>query len=149
MISEFFSKAREKELARKIELQEELDFVVTHIRETEKFLEFLNKEDTAPFTDFSPKVMSQSDISHKEELLKELEIDKQNRFFLEEKIEEIDSFITEMDRVAKRADELVKKEDPKQLSVEKVKEEILKINNYLPQDPIRAKLELESLVNKI
>lgn len=149
MVSEFFSKAREKELARKIELQEELEFVITHMRETEKFLELLDKEDTAPFTDFSPKVMSQSDMSHKEELQKEFSLDEQKKAFLESKIDEINSFISEMDRVAKRTDELIKKEDSKKPSEIDFKSEIIKINNYLPQDPIRAKLELEALVSKI
>ena len=68
MVIEFLQSLQETFTSQKIDKQEELDFVGTKIRETEKFIHLLESENEQPFSDFTPRVIN----SKSQERLNEL-----------------------------------------------------------------------------
>lgn len=66
-------KVIEREEKNLSECREVISHLTVLIREKEKFLEMIGKDNSQPFDDFSPKIVSKTEISHKRELEAELD----------------------------------------------------------------------------
>ena len=55
MVYEFLKKQQEELIAKKIELDEDYELVLSKIKENEKFLDLLDEEDSSYFSDFTPR----------------------------------------------------------------------------------------------
>ena len=59
MVYEFLKKQQEELIAKKIELDEDYELVLSKIKENEKFLDLLDEEDSSYFSDFTPRDINQ------------------------------------------------------------------------------------------
>ena len=68
MVYEFLKKQQEELIAKKIELDEDYELVLSKIKENEKFLDLLDEEDSSYFSDFTPRDINQKNKSRIQEL---------------------------------------------------------------------------------
>ena len=144
MIREFLEKQQEGLIAKKIELDEDYELVLSKIKENEKFLDLLDEEDSTYFSDFTPRDMNQKNKS-RIQVLVQLNQDKMR---IENDTKEIHDKLLECQNALNEWQQLkdVSRENNK-ISDEQ-KNELRNIAKYLIQDSRRAKLELEHFIDK-
>lgn len=148
MIREFLEKQQEGLIAKKIELDEDYELVLSKIKENEKFLDLLDEEDSTYFSDFTPRDMNQKNKSRIQELQQLLVQLNQDKMHIENDTKEIHDKLLECQNALNEWQQLkdVSRENNK-ISDEQ-KNELRNIAKYLIQDSRRAKLELEHFIDK-
>ena len=148
MICEFLEKQQEGLIAKKIELDEDYELVLSKIKENEKFLDLLDEEDSTYFSDFTPRDMNQKNKSRIQELQQLLVQLNQDKMRIENDTREIHDKLLECQNALNEWQQLkdVSRENNK-ISDEQ-KNELRNIAKYLIQDSRRAKLELEHFIDK-
>lgn len=148
MIREFLEKQQEGLIAKKIELDEDYELVLSKIKENEKFLDLLDEEDSTYFSDFTPRDMNQKNKSRIQELQQLLVQLNQDKMRIENDTREIHDKLLECQNALNEWQQLkdVSRENNK-ISDEQ-KNELRNIAKYLIQDSRRAKLELEHFIDK-
>lgn len=148
MIREFLEKQQEGLIAKKIELDEDYELVLSKIKENEKFLDLLDEEDSTYFSDFTPRDMNQKNKSRIQELQQLLVQLNQDKIRIENDTKEIHDKLLECQNAINEWQQLkdVSRENNK-ISDEQ-KNELRNIAKYLIQDSRRAKLELEHFIDK-
>ncbi len=148
MIREFLEKQQEGLIAKKIELDEDYELVLSKIKENEKFLDLLDEEDSTYFSDFTPRDMNQKNKSRIQELQQLLVQLNQDKIRIENDTREIHDKLLECQNALNEWQQLkdVSRENNK-ISDEQ-KNELRNIAKYLIQDSRRAKLELEHFIDK-
>lgn len=148
MIREFLEKQQEGLIAKKIELDEDYELVLSKIKENEKFLDLLDEEDSTYFSDFTPRDMNQKNKSRIQELQQLLVQLNQDKIRIENDTKEIHDKLLECQNALNELQQLkdVSRENSK-ISDEQ-KNELRNIAKYLIQDSRRAKLELEHFIDK-
>lgn len=148
MIREFLEKQQEGLIAKKIELDEDYELVLSKIKENEKFLDLLDEEDSTYFSDFTPRDMNQKNKSRIQELQQLLVQLNQDKMRIENDTKEIHDKLLECQNALNEWQQLkdVSRENNK-ISDEQ-KNELRNIAKYLIQDSRRAKLELEHFIDK-
>lgn len=148
MIREFLEKQQEGLIAKKIELDEDYELVLSKIKENEKFLDLLDEEDSTYFSDFTPRDMNQKNKSRIQELQQLLVQLNQDKIRIEHDAKEIHDKLLECQNALNEWQQLkdVSRENNK-ISDEQ-KNELKNITKYIIQDPRRAKLELDHFIEK-
>ena len=148
MIREFLEKQQEGLIAKKIELDEDYELVLSKIKENEKFLDLLDEEDSTYFSDFTPRDMNQKNKSRIQELQQLLVQLNQDKIRIENDTKEIHDKLLECQNALNEWQQLkdVSRENNK-ISDEQ-KNELRNITKYMIQDSRRAKLELEHFIEK-
>lgn len=154
MIQDLLNSYEEELQNHRFEKKEELDFVSTKISETEKLLKLIESENEDIFTDFTPRTISSKNADKMEELkndLNQLKSDKtsllQDIGFIDSRLREVKSALTEIKPFVDAIPNNEKNVSRETLSCTSIsKEKLHLVLSYLPQDPIRAKIELENLL---
>lgn len=148
MIREFLEKQQEGLIAKKIELDEDYELVLSKIKENEKFLDLLDEEDSTYFSDFTPRDVNQKNKSRIQELQQLLVQLNQDKIRIENDTKEIHDKLLECQNALNEWQQLkdVSRENNK-ISDEQ-KNELRNITKYMIQDSRRAKLELEHFIDK-
>lgn len=148
MIHEFLEKQQEGLIAKKIELDEDYELVLSKIKENEKFLDLLDEEDNTYFSDFSPRDLNQKNKSRIQELQQLLVQLNQDKIRIENDAREIHDKLLECQNALNECQQLkdVSRENNK-ISDEQ-KNELKNITKYIIQDPRRAKLELDHFIDR-
>ena len=148
MIREFLEKQQEGLIAKKIELDEDYELVLSKIKENEKFLDLLDEEVSTYFSDFTPRDMNQKNKSRIQELQQLLVQLNQDKIRIENDTKEIHDKLLECQNAINEWQQLkdVSRENSK-ISDEQ-KNELRNITKYMIQDSRRAKLELEHFIDK-
>lgn len=148
MIREFLEKQQEGLIAKKIELDEDYELVLSKIKENEKFLDLLDEEDSAYFSDFTPRDMNQKNKSRIQELQQLLVQLNQDKIRIEHDAKEIHDKLLECQNALNEWQQLKDVSREKETISDEQKNELRNITKYIIQDPRRAKLELDHFIEK-
>lgn len=99
LAEDFLKEYREELVSKKMEIVEELDLIRTKVRENEKFLELLETDDNAVFTEFSPREISSKNSEKIKEVRNELSAECSKREELTEKLSKIEKKIEEINTI--------------------------------------------------
>jgi len=148
MIREFLEKQQEGLIAKKIELDEDYELVLSKIKENEKFLDLLDEEDSAYFSDFTPRDMNQKNKSRIQELQQLLVQLNQDKIRIEHDAKEIHDKLLECQNALNEWQQLKDVSREKETISDEQKNELRNITKYIIQDPRRAKLELDHFIDR-
>ncbi|MCR5639858.1 MAG: hypothetical protein K6G04_00745 [Lachnospiraceae bacterium] len=155
MVVEFLQSLQEKFTSEKFDKKEELDFIATKIRETEKFIHLMEAETEQPFSDFSPRTINSKSQERLEELRQGLSDLTAQRNHIVSEIESLDAWLADIEssmaevRSTSKGETPVVSSIPKSPGMEELIKQLTEVNRLLPLDPMRAKLELTKLISKI
>lgn len=148
MIREFLEKQQEGLIAKKIELDEDYELVLSKIKENEKFLDLLDEEDSTYFSDFTPRDMNQKNKSRIQELQQLLVQLNQDKIRIEHDAKEIHDKLLECQNALNEWQQLKDVSRENNRISDQQKNELKSITKYIIQDPRRAKLELDHFIEK-
>lgn len=148
MIREFLEKQQEELIAKKIELDEDYELVLSKIKENEKFLDLLDEEDSTYFSDFTPRDMNQKNKSRIQELQQLLVQLNQDKIRIEHDAKEIHDKLLECQNALNEWQQLKDVSRENNRISDQQKNELKSITKYIIQDPRRAKLELDHFIEK-
>lgn len=148
MIREFLEKQQEGLIAKKIELDEDYELVLSKIKENEKFLDLLDEEDSTYFSDFTPRDMNQKNKSRIQELQQLLVQLNQDKIRIEHDAKEIHDKLLECQNALNEWQQLKDVSRENNRISDQQKNELKSITKYIIQDPRRAKLELDHFINR-
>lgn len=148
MIREFLEKQQEGLIAKKIELDEDYELILSKIKENEKFLDLLDEEDSTYFSDFTPRDMNQKNKSHIQELQQLLVQLNQDKIRIEHDAKEIHDKLLECQNALNEWQQLKDVSREKETISDEQKNELRNITKYIIQDPRRAKLELDHFIDR-
>ena len=148
MIREFLEKQQEGLIAKKIELDEDYELVLSKIKENEKFLDLLDEEDSTYFSDFTPRDMNQKNKSRIQELQQLLVQLNQDKIRIENDAKEIHDKLLECQNALNEWQQLKEVSRENNRISDQQKNELKSITKYIIQDPRRAKLELDHLIDR-
>lgn len=148
MIREFLEKQQEGLIAKKIELDEDYELVLSKIKENEKFLDLLDEEDSTYFSDFTPRDMNQKNKSRIQELQQLLIQLNQDKIRIENDAKEIHDKLLECQNALNEWQQLKDVSRENNRISDQQKNELKSITKYIIQDPRRAKLELDHFIDR-
>lgn len=148
MIREFLEKQQEGLIAKKIELDEDYELVLSKIKENEKFLDLLDEEDSTYFSDFTPRDMNQKNKSRIQELQQLLVQLNQDKIRIENDAKEIHDKLLECQNALNEWQQLKDVSRENNRISDQQKNELKSITKYIIQDPRRAKLELDYFIDR-
>lgn len=148
MIREFLEKQQEGLIAKKIELDEDYELVLSKIKENEKFLDLLDEEDSTYFSDFTPRDMNQKNKSRIQELQQLLVQLNQDKIRIENDAKEIHDELLECQNALNEWQQLKDVSRENNRISDQQKNELKSITKYIIQDPRRAKLELDHFIDR-
>ena len=148
MIREFLEKQQEGLIAKKIELDEDYELVLSKIKENEKFLDLLDEEDSTYFSDFTPRDMNQKNKSRIQELQQLLVQLNQDKIRIEHDAKEIHDKLLECQNALNEWQQLKDVSREKETISDEQKNELRNITKYIIQDPRKAKLELDHFIDR-
>lgn len=148
MIHEFLEKQQEGLIAKKIELDEDYELVLSKIKENEKFLDLLDEEDSTYFSDFTPRDMNQKNKSRIQELQQLLVQLNQDKIRIENDAKEIHDKLLECQNALNEWQQLKDVSRENNRISDQQKNELKSITKYIIQDPRRAKLELDHFIDR-
>lgn len=148
MIREFLEKQQEGLIAKKIELDEDYELILSKIKENEKFLDLLDEEDSTYFSDFTPRDMNQKNKSRIQELQQLLVQLNQDKIRIEHDAKEIHDKLLECQNALNEWQQLKDVSREKETISDEQKNELRNITKYIIQDPRRAKLELDHFIDR-
>lgn len=148
MIREFLEKQQEGLIAKKIELDEDYELVLSKIKENEKFLDLLDEEDSTYFSDFTPRDMNQKNKSRIQELQQLLVQLNQDKIRIENDAKEIHDKLLECQNALNEWQQLKEVSRENNRISDQQKNELKSITKYIIQDPRRAKLELDHFIDR-
>lgn len=148
MIREFLEKQQEVLIAKKIELDEDYELVLSKIKENEKFLDLLDEEDSTYFSDFTPRDMNQKNKSRIQELQQLLVQLNQDKIRIENDAKEIHDKLLECQNALNEWQQLKDVSRENNRISDQQKNELKSITKYIIQDPRRAKLELDHFIDR-
>ncbi len=156
------------------ELNERLDSLTIEgneldisIKENSRFLEVLSKESEVPFSEFSPRDLSYKNEKKINELKEMLDSQKKDKDNIDKEINDIKNRLNEIKTLiesSSNVDDSSSKETGSDLSememnsgstnnqnnsYKDIKPLLENIDSYLPADPMRAKIELKNIINKL
>lgn len=148
MIREFLEKQQEGLIAKKIELDEDYELVLSKIKENEKFLDLLDEEDSTYFSDFTPRDINQKNKSRIQELQQLLVQLNQDKIRIEQDAKEIHDKLLECQNALNEWQQLKDVSRENNRISDQQKNELRNIMKYIIQDPRRAKLELDHFIDR-
>ena len=148
MILEFLEKQQEGLIAKKIELDEDYELVLSKIKENEKFLDLLDEEDSTYFSDFTPRDMNQKNKSRIQDLQQLLVQLNQDKIRIENDAKEIHDKLLECQNALNEWQQLKDVSRENNRISDQQKNELKSITKYIIQDPRRAKLELDHFIDR-
>ena len=146
MIRTFLEKCQEELTARKIELNEDYELLVSKIKENEKFLDLLHEEESTVFSDFTPhnvNYKNQDRIHEIQQTLLQLNQDKQS---IKSEMDQVHQRLKDCQKAMTEWDEL-SIQNPNQDKMYKMKMDLEQISGYVISDPRRAKTELDHIIS--
>ena len=146
MIRTFLEKCQEELTARKIELNEDYELLVSKIKENEKFLDLLHEEESTVFSDFTPhnvNYKNQDRIHEIQQMLLQLNQDKQS---IKSDMDQVHQRLRDCRKAMTEWDEL-SIQNPNQEKMYKMKMDLEQISGYVISDPRRAKTELDHIIS--
>ena len=146
MIRTFLEKCQEELTARKIELNEDYELLVSKIKENEKFLDLLHEEESTVFSDFTPhnvNYKNQDRIHEIQQMLLQLNQDKQS---IKSDMDQVHQRLKDCQKAMTEWDEL-SIQNPNQEKMYKMKMDLEQISGYVISDPRRAKTELDHIIS--
>ena len=146
MIRTFLEKCQEELTARKIELNEDYELLVSKIKENEKFLDLLHEEESTVFSDFTPhnvNYKNQDRIHEIQQMLLQLNQDKQS---IKSEMDQVHQRLKDCQKAMTEWDEL-SIQNPNQEKMYKMKMDLEQISGYVISDPRRAKTELDYIIS--
>lgn len=152
MVKDFLKKYQEELIAEKIDTKEEYDLLLSKIKENEKFLNLLEEENQALFSDFTPREVSykhKDKISEVQSTLDKLQNDKTS---MEEKLHHMDGRLSELTTIIDSMidtehSSLKSKTDDNDKT--KLKRQLQNISGYILSDPTRANIELQHIISEL
>ncbi len=154
MVKEFLNRYDQELQTSRLEKTENLDLINTKILETQKLLKLMESETEEVFTDFTPRTVYSKNADKIEELNEELQNLHSEKEELENAIKLIDSRLSELHSSLEEIDSFGEIVPPNEKNVSREtssstyisKDKLHLVLSYLPQDPMRAKIELENLL---
>ena len=146
MIRTFLEKCQEELTARKIELNEDYELLVSKIKENEKFLDLWHEEESTVFSDFTPhnvNYKNQDRIHEIQQTLLQLNQDKQS---IKSEMDQVYQRLKDCQKAMTEWDEL-SIQNPNQEKMYKMKMDLEQISGYVISDPRRAKTELDHIIS--
>ncbi len=164
MIEEFLNDYREELQKSDQELQHKIDQVKTRIKENEKFLALLQKDDSDVFTEFSPRELASRNNGKISELEKSLSVDKEEYQQIGEQQKVIKTKLEKIRLILEEEDQALKEEEKKKAEEEneiklqikpeeaysilmKMKGSLDEIVNFVEEEPLKAKTEIMKMVS--
>lgn len=152
MVKDFLKKYQEELIAEKIDTKEEYDLLLSKIKENEKFLNLLEEENQALFSDFTPREVSykhKDKITEVQSTLDKLQNDKTS---MEDKLHRIDGRLSELTTIIDSMmdtehSSLQSKTDDNDKT--KLKRQLQNISGYILSDPTRANIELQHIISEL
>lgn len=145
-----YEKELEESLLEKKKVLEEIE---VKIHETEKMMKLIQEENQGLFTDFTPRPIAEKNADKMEELTKTLgeflekkTLCEDDIIFIEGRCKELRISKKELASMNESAGDSSNVSRETSYSVSNLKDKLHLVLSYLPQDPIRAKIELESLL---
>ena len=137
----------------KMQFQEDLELVLSKIKENEKFYELLKNEESQKFNDFSPRDINAKNAEKMKEIEVALDQLENDRDLLENRIESIEENLSTIASLIENnnktsADNGVNN-NPKDVSMEKIIHRLMNISSFAISDPSRTHLELEKLIKDL
>ncbi len=162
MIEEFLNEYKEELQKSEKELQNQIDQIKTRIKENEKFLELLQKDDSDVFTEFSPRELASRNNGKILELEKNLTVDKEEFIRIDSEQKEIQTKLKKISLILEEEENALKEEEKKQAEEEneiqlkikpeeaysilmEMKDTLHKMEGYVEEDPKKAKMEIQKL----
>lgn len=144
MVLEFLKKQQEELIAKKIELEEDYEFILSKIKENEKFIDLLDEEESTFFSDFTPRNINEKNKMRIKELNQVLIQLNQDKINIEKQMDKINGKLHECQSA-------IREYKVPDISCEtKVDvDELKKISSYIISDPRRAKIELDYFIDEI
>ena len=146
MIRTFLEKCQEELTARKIELNEDYELLVSKIKENEKFLDLLHEEESTVFSDFTPHNVNYKNQDRIHEIQQTLLQLNQNKQSIKSEMDQIHQRLKDCQKAMTEWDEL-SIQNPNQEKMYKMKMDLEQISGYVISDPRRAKTELDHIIS--
>ena len=149
-IKKFLSELLDETTNKIVDTELKIDELDIKIKENSRFSEVLKKENEPPFSEFSPRNISNRNLEEVKKIdndtegmsseLNNLKIEKNN---LQKRSDRIVNMLAELDDY--NSDTKFVEEE----NVDNIKDSLNTIISYLPSDPMRAKIELANLRNNL
>lgn len=149
MVYEFLIKYQEELITKKMERNEDYELVLSKIRENEKFLELLEKEESNVFSDFTPREVNYKNADRISEIKVALLQFEDDKFHLEKEIKMIDNRLDELSSIVEEVKQPKNTIIPNKDNNKKMKHDLTNILSYITQDTERAKIELKNFIDKL
>ncbi len=159
MIKKFLQEYQQRLTTNKIEIEEELDLVRTKIKENEKFIAMLHSEQDSFFTDFSPREVEEKHSDQIKELTQTLQGFYEERGRLNTRLSDVLSQLEEVEKVISEAERLEKPQIieenvpsnnlTKPVTYHVIARKLKTVSDFLPADPIRAKIEVQEILKML
>ena len=146
MIRTFLEKCQEELTARKIELNEDYELLVSKIKENEKFLDLLHEEESTVFSDFTPHNVNYKNQDRIHEIQQTLLQLNQNKQSIKSEMDQVHQRLKDCQKAMTEWDEL-SIQNPNQEKMYKMKMDLEQISGYVISDPRRAKTELDHIIS--
>lgn len=153
-IKKFLNELLDETTNKIVDTELKIDELDIKIKENSRFSEVLKKENEPPFSEFSPRNISNRNLEEVKKIdndtegmsseLNNLKIEKNN---LQKRSDRIVNMLAELDDYnsdTKFVEKIVEEEN-----VDYIKDSLNTIISYLPSDPMRAKIELANLRNNL
>lgn len=146
MIRTFLEKCQEELTARKIELNEDYELLVSKIKENEKFLDLLHEEESTVFSDFTPHNVNYKNQDRIHEIQQTLLQLNQNKQSIKSDMDQVHQRLRDCQKAMTEWGEL-SIQNPNQEKMYKMKMDLEQITGYVISDPRRAKTELDYIIS--
>ena len=174
MIVDFLKTIQEAYMTSREKLEQELRSVRTEIAETNKFLALLESESEGSFTQFTPRNVTNRNTKKIDELTQNLADLNNRQAAIQKELDDVLAWLWDIEACLEEVNVSTTKVPTKDVQIDKVssvslnkkgkkqknasssqtngeyrtfsKDDILRIANYLPADPMRARVELLEIV---
>lgn len=153
-IKKFLNELLDENTRRLADIDVSINDLDIKIKENARFSEILKKENEAPFSEFSPRNISNKNLEEVKKLdLVNDELDKELHFLRKEKInlqsknDRIITMLAELEEynpIPKSEEKIIEKNNK-----DSIRDSLDNIISFLPSDPMRAKIELANLRNNL
>ncbi|MBR1571152.1 MAG: hypothetical protein IJ655_00265 [Lachnospiraceae bacterium] len=137
----------------KMQFQEDLELILSKIKENEKFYELLKSEESQKFNDFSPRDVNAKNAEKMKEIEETLIQLRNDRDILENKIdcieENLSTIASLIEDNSRKAINSMENNNPKELSIDRIIHVLTNISSFAISDPSRTHLELEKLIKDL
>lgn len=156
MVVDFLKKYQEELISQKIEIKEDLDLVESKIKEETKFLSILEDNNETYFSVFTPRNVNEKNNNRANEIKQNLislnntqqELATKMKIF-DSRLQEVTTLINESNNSKRMFDDNSVSDTYSNFNCNEIISQLTAIKGYLFQDPQRAIIEIDSIINSL